>query len=148
MVMTERATLEALLARVMEGEGWDAKLNADIAVTLGEWQRKWHDSERPHGWYWRRGDHSWTAEGDGYPADYLGSLDAALTLVPEGWRINLLSEWDNETLRAKGAWQAILMPIGKGDSIHAGMRTRCDHAATPPRALIAACIKVRIASHG
>ena len=133
--MTNRATLEALLARVMEGEGWDAKLNADIAVTLGGWQRKWHDSERPHGWYWRRGDYSWTAEGEGYPSNYLGSLDAALTLVPEGWRYDLSSG----DLLEKPA--ARLTPDCASPHFEG-------YAQTVPRALIAACLKARMEALG
>ncbi len=122
--MTDRATLESLLARVVDGEGWDAKLNADIAVTLGGWERKWHDSERPHGWYWRRGDYSWTAEGEGYPADYLGSLDAVLRdLLPEGWAWCV-------------AMRHYLAPVGAVD------------AADIQRALIAACIKARMEAQG
>ena len=126
--MTERAAWEALLARVQEGSGEDRALNADIAVTLGGWQRKWHDSERPHGWYWRRGDYSWTAEMDGYPSDYLGSLDAALTLVPEGWT------W----ARFHGGVFECAMLDDRRALFERGA------AATPARALIAACIKARM----
>ena len=133
--MTNRATLEALLARVLAGTGPDRELDGALAEALQVGGNPWkHDGD---GWI--------SVHGFGCQAAmFTTSLDAALTVVPEGWRINLLSEWDNETIRAKGAWQAILMPIGKGDSIHAGMRTRCDHAATPARALIAACLKARM----
>ena len=141
--MSKRATLEALLARVLEGEGPDRELDAEIARMQLPPDADAVTRSR-HGWSYRVfGPDGWDDEWlENKP--YTASLDAALTLMPEGWRINLLSEWDNETLRAKGAWQAILMPIGKGDSIHAGMRTRCDHAATPPRALIAVCLKARM----
>jgi len=136
--MTSRATLEALLARVLEGTGPDRKLNADIAVTLGGWERKWHDSERPHGWYWRRGDYSWTAEGEGYPADYLGSLDAALTLVPEGWSWHVALRTYLTFFRATGSvWQ-------EGQQ----RATFTADAATPARALIAACLKARMEAQG
>lgn len=135
--MTDRATLEALLARVVEGEGWDAKLNADIAVTLGGWERKWHDSERPHGWYWRRGDYSWTAEMDGYPSDYLGSLDAVLRdLLPEGWSWEIYS--DGIAL----LWKQPPEPSSIRRTVTA---PRC---ATPARALIAACLKARMEALG
>ena len=130
--MTDRATLEALLARVLEGEGWDAKLNADIAVTLGGWQRKWHDSERPHGWYWRRGDYSWTAEGEGYPADYLGSLDAVLRdLLPEGWGWAISTTGD-------------LVPCAYGHSPDRSFWVDDTKAATPARAVCAFALRARI----
>ena len=135
--MTNRAILEALLARVLEGEGWDAKLNADIAVTLGGWERKWHDSERPHGWYWRRGDYSWTAEMDGYPSDYLGDLNAAVTLVPED------RDWHVQSNRSLGACWASISPA-KHDLKLREWGSGMMKAATPERALIAACLKARM----
>ena len=136
--MTERAAWEALLARVQEGSGEDRALNADIAVMVGGWQRKWHDSERPHGWYWRRGDYSWTAEGEGYPSNYLGSLDAALTLVPEGWSWHAALRTYLTPFRATGSvWQE-----GQQYALFNA------DAATPARALIAACLKARMEALG
>ena len=139
--MTERAAWEALLARVQEGSGEDRALNADIAVTLGGWQRKWHDSERPHGWYWRRGDYSWTAEMDGYPSDYLGSLDAAVTLVSEG------RDWHMQSNPSVGACWASVSPA-KHDLKLREWGSGMVKAVTPERALIAACIKARMEAQG
>ena len=134
--MTDRATLEALLARVLEGTEPDRELNAGIAVMVGGWRRKWHDSERPHGWYWRRGDYSWTAEMDGYPSDYLGSLDAALTLVPEGWNWEIYSDG--------------IALLWKQPPEHLSIRrtVTAPRCATPARALIAACIEARMEALG
>ena len=128
--MTNRATLEALLSRVVAGTGPDRELNADIAVTLGGWERKWHDSERPHGWYWRRGDYSWTAEGEGYPSNYLASLDTALTLLTDGWFAEIGTRPDYPWVRLFKA-----APLRVTDIIS---------GPTPPRAVIAAWIKVRM----
>lgn len=135
--MSERATLEALLARVLEGEGWDGKLNADIAVTLGGWQRKWHDSESPHGWYWRRSDYSWTAEGEGYPSDYLGDLKAALTLRPAG------CDWHVQGNPSVNACWASISPA-KHDLKLRECGSGMMKAATPERAFIAACINAKL----
>jgi hypothetical protein len=82
-----------------------------------------------------------------YVLSYTASLDAAVTLVPEGWRLGVLSEWDNETLRKKGPWQCIVMPAGKGDSMGIGLNTRCDHAATAALALCAAALRARAVAH-
>ena len=60
--MTERATLEALLARVLEGTGPDRELDRAIAMALTPKARR--------GMYVRR--------------HYTTSLDAAVTLVPPG----------------------------------------------------------------
>ena len=57
-------------------------------------------------------------------------LDAAMTLVPEGCRVNTLGEWDAECLRKSGAWLAILAP--RGSERHIG---RCESGATPAFAL-------------
>lgn len=73
---------------------------------------------------------------------YTGSIDAALALVPEGFRVAVM-EWDHEILRAKGPWQAILTPVGGGDSIFAESQGRCDHALTPAIALCIAALKAR-----
>lgn len=130
--MTDRATLGALLARVQEGSGEDRALNADIAVMVGGWQRKWHDSERPHGWYWRRGDYSWTAEGEGYPSDYLGSLDAVLRdLLLKGW------DWRRRS--------NLTMALVYGESEKYDL-VSVHHE--PCRALIAACLKARMEALG
>ena len=134
--MTDRATLEALLARVLEGEGPDRELDGEIALTLGGWERKWCANELPSGWYWRRGVFSWTAEGDGYPSNYSASLDAALTLVPEGWRW-----WVNSSGYAR-----LWLPGKDGQAPQA--IAYCEHRATPPRALIAASLKARMEAQG
>ena len=139
--MTDRATLEALLARVLEGEGWDAKLNADIAVALGGWERKWHDSERPHGWYWRRGDYSWTAEGDGYPSNYLGSLDAVVRdLLLNGWDWARTPQGDKVLV---AVFIDIPLPDGSWKSEWIG-----EIHADDKRALTAACLKARMEAQG
>lgn len=69
------------------------------------------------------------------------SLDAALTLVPEGWRVAYLGEWDNDALRARGPWQAILIRPGQGDCFGPDLSPRCNHAATPALALCAASLR-------
>jgi len=72
---------------------------------------------------------------------YTASIDAAMTLVPEGMRVNL-SEWDDEEhLRRAGPWQCILSVAG---TCHANpFDARCDHAATPALALTAAALRAR-----
>lgn len=68
-------------------------------------------------------------------------LDAAMTLVPEWYRLQL-SDWDDETLRTHGPWQAILTPPGRRCDFSEWM-PRCDHAATPALALCAAALRAR-----
>jgi hypothetical protein len=73
-------------------------------------------------------------------------LDAALTLVPEEHTIQL-SDWDHELLRAKGPWQAIVLPMGaRGSMQDFTFTNRCDHAATAALALTAAALRARAAS--
>ena len=66
--MTNRATLEALLARVLEGTGPDRELDAEIDLYLLDAGLRVQRFAIPF---------------DAPP--YTASLDAALTLVPERW---------------------------------------------------------------
>lgn len=120
--MTNRATLESLLARVLEGTGPDRELDGDLAEAL------------------QVGGNPWKHEGDGWisvhgfgcqAAMLTQSLDAALTLVPKGWLYELYSGNDEN-------WAEVtLFP-------YLAKATFWTRAATPARALIAACLKARM----
>lgn len=73
------------------------------------------------------------------PPAYTSSIDAALTLVPDGWLLQI-SDWEDERLRARGPWQAILTRYGERDKM-ASFKTRCNHAPTPAIALCIAALK-------
>lgn len=77
-------TLRALIARVETATGPDLELDAEIALASG-WRLKFVEGRG----CWRHGDYSWTVESGGTPPAYTRSLDAALTLVPEGWGFEL-----------------------------------------------------------
>ncbi|MFN8996547.1 MAG: hypothetical protein ACK5X3_23185 [Pseudomonadota bacterium] len=118
--MTNRATLEALLARVLEGTGPDRELDGDLAEAL------------------QVGGNPWKHEGDGWisvhgfgcqAAMFTRSLDAALTLVPDGWT------WARFH---SGVFECAMLDDRRA------LFKRGD-AATPARALIAACLKARMA---
>ena len=82
--MTNRATLEALLARVQEGTGPDRELDRAIAMALPPKARR--------GMYVRR--------------HYTASLDNALTLVPDGWSWHAALRTYLTPFRATGSvWQ-------------------------------------------
>ena len=110
--MTNRATLEALLARVLEGTGPDRELDRAIAMALPPKARR--------GMYVRR--------------HYTNSLDAALTLLTDGWfaEIGTRPDWP---------WARLFKatPLRVKDIIS---------GPTPPRAVIAACIKARMEALG
>jgi hypothetical protein len=88
--MTDRATLEALLARVLEGTGPDRELDAEIEAFLTG--RVMHP--RAPGWTFEPQDTEWKlarladrtfiSRACRPAPPFTGSLDAALTLVPEG----------------------------------------------------------------
>jgi hypothetical protein len=76
-----------------------------------------------------------------YGRDPIVSIDAAVSLVPPGLRLTF-SEWDDEKhLRPRGPWQAILTKAGSGSSFNDMLGHRCDHAATPARAICAAALR-------
>ena len=135
--MTERATLEALLARVLEGTGPDRELEGEI----------WRIAEpaaftAPHGLDckpWRYiGNGVWRDDSDpeghnkAFAPPYTTSLDAALMLVPEGWT------WARYH---GGVFECALLDDRRAFFVRG-------EAATPARALIAACIKARMEVQG
>ena len=144
--MTDRATLEALLARVLEGEGPDRELDAEIVaaftrgvVGLGDetpdenWRNRLCRWEPPRVWA-----DSWLPV-----PKYTESLDAALTLVPEGWGWTV---FDADPVRRNppGAFLVDNTYSPPDDPFEYDRPVVEASAATPPRALIAACIKARM----
>lgn len=119
--MTERTTLETLLARVLEGAGPDRELDRAIAMTLPPKARR--------GMYVRR--------------HYTGSLDAALTLVPEGWGWTVFSP-DLVLHTPSGAVLVDNTYLPPDDPFEYYRPVVDASGATPVRALIAACIKARM----
>ena len=138
--MTNRATLEALLARVLAGTGPDRELDAEIgaavralpssAVGLGVvgWLRRWEgpfvtDPSLP-GYICTENRVNWKAP------PYTTSLDAAITLVPTG------AAWVRRT-------PSTMALVFGGDDF------RMTEVHTEPcRALIAACLKARMEALG
>ena len=116
--MTDRATLEALLNRVLEGTGPDRELDGEIDLYLLEAGLRAERFSVPFG-----------------APHYTGSLDAALTLVPEGWSWHVaLRKWPTPTRATGSVWSENLD----------GTKLFYVEATTPPRALIAACLKARM----
>ena len=124
--MKDKQELIALAERVEKLEGPDAKVNADILRALG-----WTE----HGFV------AFTPSGHKAMVipDYLGSIDAAMLLVPEGW------EWQADTLtmgaeRDKHAWFRLHRP-DYGEQFEA-------EAATPALALCAAALRAIASQEG
>lgn len=134
--------LERLAARCEAADGGDRGLDAEIASACNVIPENYeraivHGVEQPY--WWKVPHDKWAL--DWTPFKYTTSLDAAMTLVPEGYRLQL-SDWDHETLRAHGPWQAILTPHGRRCDFSRCMPL-CDHAATPALALCAAALRAR-----
>ncbi len=79
-----------------------------------------------------------------HPLRYTASVDAALALVPDGRRI-LLSEWDHERLRERGAWCCIISGAGV-DPLCADLAPRCNHAWSAALALCSCALRALAAS--
>lgn len=124
--MTNRATLQALLNRVLEGEGPDRELDAEIACAVNGFTM--HEDSNPgdghfafwHGKPWE----SLCSNCSGWP-HYTTSLDVALTLLTDGW------DW---VRRVPGT-----MALVRGNDYR-----MAEVHPEPCRALIAAWIKVRM----
>jgi hypothetical protein len=142
--MTNRATLEALLARVLEGEGPDRELDGEIVAALFGGEIVWKTARYTMDAYpVRRIQNS--AYVGGYQnagvLAYTESLDAAIRLVPEG------RDWHVQSNPSIGACWASISPAKHGLKLRewgSGMVK----AATPARALIAACLKARMEALG
>ena len=137
MAMTDRATLQALLNRVLEGEGPDRELDSDITRMLLP-----HDADAVtrsrYGWsYSVFGPDGWDDEWLENKS-YTTSLDAALTLVPEGYWWQIANGKRRHYDLQAGAELFFAGGPNRGD-----MAFSAD-AATPARAFIAACIKARM----
>lgn len=83
---------------------------------------------------------------------YTASIDAALTLVPEGWRIAGFVEYGNG-MKWKGRIYCALVPsdlshLPRTYAAHSAAAVRCDHAATPAIALCIAALKAKEADNG
>lgn len=84
--------LDQLIKRLEDAKEGSRELDREVALVSG-WRRMGSE-HRPHGgWYWRGGpnDCTGTQVDNEHPPHYTTSLDAALTLVPEGWNYALNS---------------------------------------------------------
>ena len=139
--MTNRAILESLFARVLEGTGPDRELDADIEACLTG--RVTHP--RAPGWTFeaqntelklaRLVDIRIISRASRPTPPYTASLDAALKLVPDGWLYEIYSGNNEDWAEVK------LTPYRAGPCFET-----C--ATTPACALIAACIKARMEAQG
>ncbi len=123
--MSEEATLIALAERVEQASEASRPLDADVALTQG-----WH--ELP-------GDNWIGPLGQIAVPAYTASLDAAMTLVPEGCGFLL-------TATSHERWAQIVREskLDDGTPLIGGMAS--SKAATPALALTAACLRARAAS--
>jgi len=125
--MASEAELLALAERCEGASGPDNELSAAVWLHLPE--------QEGHAWK-HGGDkfkHAHQIAGCGFIPDYTASLDAAISLVPEGL-------WAEGSLSSPGQLEVhgpcTFDPIGKG------------WAATPALALTAACLRARAATMG
>ena len=142
--MTNRSTLEALLARVLKGSGPDRELDAEIALAFGIVAQRGGNCFYGHKHY-----SVMVLDRDYYDHDgnapelpnFTASLDAALTLVPERWKVASLGESPERA----NSWTVWLRHRRDETEL---LGVMVNHAATPARALIAACIKARMEKLG
>jgi hypothetical protein len=141
------AQMEELALRIESLTGPDREV--DIAIALSQTDRFFNAGPRYEGAADRIGKiidglpHVPGQAHDMLVPRYTASLDAAMGLVPDGHTIQL-SDWEADLLRKRGAWQAIVLPIGsRGSMTDFTFTNRCDHAATPALALAAASLRAR-----
>lgn len=100
----------------------------DFAVALAAgWQRQLN-TERRHGWFWRKGSGPWLPESGQVPPPFSSSLDAALSLLPPR------TDWGCEQTGAGCCFA------------EAGKYAEAVEGATPAIALSIAALKLRESS--
>lgn len=135
--MSEELRLAELCERA---EGPDRKLGREVLLACG-----WTKSQRGHFlgplYQWHAPSPSRTTFDDDHFARYdpTSSLDAAMTLVPEGWVLSFLS-----LNNARTTWTAMCWVTDAWTELGEGAPS--GEAATPALALCAAALKAR-ASH-
>ena len=133
--MIDRATFLALADRCEQAAGPDRELDSDIALACGVVKSRDGDCFYGHKYYSvmvLNYDYDDTEYRAPELPSYTASLDAALTLVPEGWRYDL----GKNTLGF--AWGGVTMPD------HNEVETS---ANTPALALCAAALRAMAAAH-
>ena len=133
--MSDRETLAALVARCEAATEADRQLDADISVTIYGGEIVWKQSVTGEAWPHRRYASKAHIGGFGRaPVEPVtASLDAAVTLVPEGWRWEV--HWQSESRSA-----ALVQPFGQ---VH-WATLRQASADTPALALCAAALRARM----
>ena len=128
--MTE-AELITLAARVEAATGPDRELDADISAAIGTPVRSRRTAGgKNKGREWFVDSHGGVETWSHHPVDYTASIDAALSLLPEGrgWSIHYPSVPDSDNLPSARVW----------GTLH---RTTAACAATPALALTAAILR-------
>lgn len=132
-------TTAELIEKLERADGPSRELDAEIAQTLSlpwdyaaDWGPRGRDIQVAH--------------------RYTASIDAALTLVPEGWRIAGFVEYGHG-MKWKGRIYCALVPsdlshLPRTYAAHSAAAVRCDHAATPAIALCIAALKAKEADNG
>lgn len=132
-------SLPDLIARLEAAEEGNITLDDRIALALG-WRIDQQDIQ---------GVGKWLAPGEShtqYLPEWSRSIDAALTLVPEGWAIDGWQLWPGAT----SSLQLLETKLGRDDQYwHSSKHKRFDGAAaTPALAICAAALRARLETAG
>lgn len=131
--MSHTPGYDELIERLEKASGPDRRLDFDIwfaASPEGKIEREWPQDQLKMPWdQWFE---NWKSDRSAFP-DYTTSIDAAVTLVPEGF-----------------AWQVCQENFGRAESwsrdggrLSATTQVRADRCATPAIALCIAALKAR-----
>ena len=132
--MTDRATLLALAERCEQAAGPNNGLDAEIALAIGYTHER-RGTERACWWRTPAGQQLAYVGYKNHPPFFTGSLDAAVTLVPEGW-IYELGRGESGTSRSL---------CRMSDEL--GIWTGWAVAATAALAICAAALRARAAAY-
>jgi hypothetical protein len=131
--MAKADEMRALIERVEQAQGWDSRIDEDIARALG-WDQDENDEWHQVGVFFPDGLLRRTSYAVELPP-WTRSLDAAVSLVPEGLFPRIYFEMV----------QAILVTRGEADGFVWVEVTRSGICHTPALALVAAALRARLA---
>jgi len=136
--MSDNITLLTLAERCEQAAGPDRELDAEIALAIG-YTREKKGRERIAWWRNPKGQQLGYDGWHNFPPSFTASLDAAVTLVPEGraWTVGQnLHHWH---------WQASINALNdEGNPTSIGFGGPC---GWPALALCAAALRARAAAH-
>lgn len=138
--------LEGLIERVEAATGPDRELDCEIAIAAGAVPDDMERSFHPNVWRGIYDNRSWRAP------EYSASLDAAMTLVPRGWIVEIRRYFNSDGEYVAAVWLTDSFTVERGCdddekvTVSARIVEQNQGVDPTPSAICAASLRARISS--